>query len=130
MEKIELKHLTTYLPYGVKFSTIVKGGGASYGKEFYRTKKLELKNLENVLKLNKKLILKPLSDLTKDNYENILDEFSEVELEHLLSAIHIVLNTDSYLNLITYSQFELLVSNHFDVFGLIEKDLAIDINTL
>ena len=29
-----------------------------------------------------------------------------------------------------YSIFEILLKNHFDVFGLIEKGLAIDINTI
>ena len=31
---------------------------------------------------------------------------------------------------LSYRTFELLLENHYDVFGLIEKGLAVDINTL
>jgi hypothetical protein len=33
-------------------------------------------------------------------------------------------------NILTYENWQLLFKWHFDVFGLIEKGLAIDINTL
>ena len=121
-----MKELAPYLPYRLK--------GLDYDKKIYLFRGLNEHgnlNWESNIKLDKKgydikPILRPLSDLFNGNYENILDEFSDVELDNFKFSIQIGLN----LNIITYTQFELLVSNHFDVFGLIKDGLAVDINTL
>ena len=39
-------------------------------------------------------------------------------------------NPELFLNGLEYAYYILLVEYHFDVFGLIEKGIAIDINTL
>ena len=65
-----------------------------------------------------KPILRPLSDLTKEDaiYHDYQDEG---HLERSLLSGHA-----------PYSVWVKFVSEHFDVFGLIEKGLAIDINTI
>lgn len=40
------------------------------------------------------------------------------------------INTPEYLQGCCYSYVQSLISQHYDVFGLIEKGLAVDINTL
>lgn len=115
--KLESKYLTPYLSYGLKGKVddyeIVKLIGIhhfnlNYGKPFN-----VIDGLENWSTTNFKPILSPLSDLTED----ILGNFSYgFEIEN-------------YKNML-YKDVEKLLELHFDVFGLIEKGLAIDINTL
>jgi hypothetical protein len=115
--KLQLKHLAPYLPYGLKNKRafhkprVIDG---IVGNKIYFG--------DTVLFINQiKPILRPLSDLTKQD--------------------NLVFNVEIYSGLINNIQnqettqwgvweYELLLKNHFDVFGLIEKGLAIDINTL
>jgi hypothetical protein len=87
MEKLELKHLAPYLPYGLN--------------GIYNGKRVDF-NSDNIytFTLNAKPIFKPLpfKDFTSRDY--------------------------------TYNEWIFFFKGHFDVFGLIEKGLAIDINTL
>src|SRR5690606_37484510 len=82
----------------------------------------------------RKLILRPLSDLTKEIEHNGWSfTFSEVYLGNskLAKILGVERSTfDNFLNDIDYSSIQLLFKHHFDVFGLIDKGLAIDINTL
>ena len=110
--KLELKHLAPYLPYRLKIQYKFDGfeicispmvasmTSNSFAKEI---------PINTVLSDNKsfKPILRPLSDLNDE--EN---------------------NTPEYLQGCCYSYVTYLISQHYDVFGLIEKGLAIDINTL
>ena len=63
-----------------------------------------------------KPILRPLSDLTKEGFV-YLHNYLTKEIDNDISLLH-------------YRDIQILLKNHFDVFGLIEKGLAIDINTL
>ena len=73
-----------------------------------------------------KPILRPLSDLTKEEYK--------IELRKMLYKF----DNDSIYGIISdikdgYAEYGLMVfcfDHHFDVFGLLENNLAIDINTL
>lgn len=84
----------------------VKGGGSDYLDQF-------------------KLILKPLSDLRKTG---VIDELKGLlrESEGYIMWSDIDKTPLDY----PYWAVEILLKNHFDVFGLIEKGEAIDINTL
>ncbi len=79
-----------------------------------------------------KLVLRPLSDLNK---QNILDMLEYSDFENVYHCGNpddlIFINTEdkNYLSEML-KQAEFLFKNHFDVFGLIEKGLAIDINTI
>lgn len=153
MEKLELKHLAPYLPYGLK--VIIP-----YHQE---------KGIMNLSKLSKykcwldnggsihlwqeqyidkiKPILRPLSDLTKE-IEHNGERFVPKELLREISGafkptddikntfnICIVDGTVTRFSALCVhvNQLELfqkLFEWHFDVFGLIDKGLAIDINNL
>jgi len=130
MEKLELKHLAPYLPYGLKM-----GYG---GYDLVLNVDNHPNNccdLEYSIKKQIKPILKPLSDLTdKEKYEldNIITE------GYIDDFINLVVETsssceggyNSYDIWDSYLLIQKLLEWHFDVFGLIPKGLAIDINTL
>lgn len=131
--KLELKHLAPYLPYGLR---VIHGDG----------RKLEMtcgnilgKKEKHVMEINgvlnsqygpykTKPILRPLIEYK--NFEDILDEFSENDHESLEDAFFLLGRSLNCFDFINYSQIQLMFKHHIDVFGLIEKGLAIDINTL
>lgn len=146
MEKIELKHLAPYLPYGLnikgkkhreKYQEIpiykLNGlatqscGGVQY--EFENKNELFFAMANDK---NWKPILRPLSDLKNDEVFTELynligggyktyESFKNVNLKNFIHG-----STSA----MSYRVIELFLSLHIDVFGLIEKDLAIDINTI
>ena len=85
-----------------------------------------------------KPILRPLSDLIKEievNGEKFVPAYrTQVHIndKYLPFTVNgrIVLENRIVTNTILYTDMQYLISLHFDVFGLIEKDLAIDINKL
>ena len=117
--KLELKHLAPYPP---TLKLIWQDVQCSFEGVDYTSGKVILERVDVSLK-NVKPILRPLSDLTEDNAD--------------------FLSSDTYLNLceegsgdglnyfyLKYNETTELFKRHYDVFGLIEKGLAIDINTL
>ena len=127
--KLELKHLAPYLPYGLKISNRL------YSSQSYFI--MEGDNIDGVIRNNiegLKPILRPLSDLTT----NIV-----VNGEMFIPSDRIINKFDGSFDPFTASNYRYfdgrdltlhtwlaLFEWHFDVFGLIEKGLAIDINTL
>jgi hypothetical protein len=132
-QKLTLKELAPYLPYNVGgVYTLSKVISLSRGqKDEIRSKDLNADTLVFYLK-NCKLILNPLSDLDKDSElcNDLYDSFglkfdSDGDLEFDYYSIG---ETDSPFT--GYKCINRLLSEHYDVFGLIVKGLAIDINTL
>lgn len=139
MKKIELKHYAAYLPYNVKVqrNNIEK-----------KIVVLTPSNFDFNLLNNNKLILRPLSDLTKKIEHNeekfipIERLFSPAEYEYFpiikFSFFNGVLNEIWLQNkkcsisesILTFYDWNLLLSWNFDIYNLIENDLAIDINSL
>tara|TARA_R110000822_G_scaffold41225_1_gene111947 strand:+ start:117 stop:521 length:405 start_codon:yes stop_codon:yes gene_type:complete len=132
--KLELKHLAPYLPYGLKnqraFHKPKVIDGIVGNKVYFGDTVLFINQIEP--------ILRPLSDLTKeievDGYKFIPyedDYLSDVmcsyESLELLCEYNGNISNDST---IPYTIMSLLFQWHFDVFGLIDAGLAIDINTL
>lgn len=83
------------------------------------------------------LILRPLSDLTKEieiNGEKFVPmiEIKNLELYSHYELEDFIINNFKYgsIESLSYQLLCQLFSWHFDVFGLINKGLAIDINTL
>ena len=121
--KLELKHLAPYLPYGLNYQ--YTGNGI--------TKIMGSHNIDIVNGEVFKPILRPLSDLTKE---------IEIDGEIFIPYDWIKENIDRHGCYIDYSDMFIepteyaynvvskLFEWHFDVFGLIEKGLAIDINDL
>lgn len=112
-KKLSIKDISPYLPYRLKIETkdghilILKGS-----------------SIDNVVTSQCKPLLKPLSDWHKieDGTQFLSPYFHDLEdmnggiSENITSAL--------------YSDIQLLLVNHYDVFGLIPAGLAIDINTL
>jgi len=148
--KLELKHLAGYLPYGLEvmfddrigiIASIYLPAGKYNDNELWFVSLEENKEDSELscstLFSNTKPILHPLSDLTKEievNGENFvpnrklsqlgfgMDYFDEdYTFEDFLSSD--ILN-NSYLFI------QKLLEWHFDIYGLIENNLAIDKNTL
>jgi hypothetical protein len=161
MNRLELKHLTPYLPYHLEIQVagefldddpeglprIFTMVGILDG-EVIRNKKGYISNVEEEIE-DVFPILRPLSDLTLDVinkfYENkaengiiLRNYITPTTMEITLTATYKMMG-DAFTDFIIsrnsiidtdYWLVELLLKHHFDVFGLIEKGLAIDINTL
>ena len=115
--KLELKHLAPYLPYELKILNgkeydIVNGIDNKTVISLFRGHLENFSTIENV-----KPILRPLSDLTEE-YSNSCNYSHKDFKWGIINKNISVLVWDS------------LLKNHFDVFGLIDAGLAIDINTL
>jgi len=151
-EELELKNLAPYLPYGLKgicteeFTGIETVYGISYYKDssdIYLITSFDDLDIEYF-----KPILRPLSDLTKEiNYGLSTYAFTYLfeigdcdgcvfEFEHgnikTIKALENISKYNSYndINYLPNAVVNMMYEHHFDVFGLIEQGLAIDINTL
>lgn len=136
--KITLNQLSPYLPYGLKVSKI-------------HTLHTEpgIGNINQIIRaVNKgmnqyKPILRPLSDLTKEITHNgetfvpidyINGEFAgkiprKFEVNQTIRNPNIFFTLADWISFKELHElFELLFSWYFDVFGLIDKNLAININ--
>tara|TARA_R110000822_G_scaffold185428_1_gene324573 strand:- start:75 stop:497 length:423 start_codon:yes stop_codon:yes gene_type:complete len=139
--KLELKDLAPYLPYGLKIKTNNQIRVMSVA--VLTTTENSISNI--IYGVGHKPILRPLSDLTKEiNIDG--DYFIPI---YLLKNIRYEFESDlsfgfdpqsdgytchcssQYLEFSEYYEINSkLFEWHFDVFGLIEKGLAIDINTI
>lgn len=132
MEKLELKHLAGYLPYGLKMYW-----------EFGRNKtiapwELMCNSLDFALNNQNKPILHPFSDLTKEIEVNGV-KFIPADIinrdfcwDYVRNNMRLLLKDESYI-LVGYLPVlvvDKLLEWHFDIYGLIEKGLAIDINKI
>jgi hypothetical protein len=143
--ELEIKHLVPYLPYQLKFlyhGNIYKMRWINrFGDIDYKSKKdfidpfppnIFNKELDLV-----KLMFRPLSDLTKEIEVNgewfvPIERLFEVEssMDRHLNYLEIEQQSLIGMKYIPFGIMNKLFEWHFDVFNLIEKGLAIDINTL
>lgn len=141
MSKLEFKQIVAYLPYNVEIYYLGTDIDLETPK-FIRTNLLGVKKNEhfnsvtfffNLYGRGKektsysnnpiKLILKPLSKLKQDKeLINELDKFS-------FGTFFEIFN-EKEINKIPNILYDLLIEKHYDLFGLIEKGLAVDINML
>jgi hypothetical protein len=133
--EIKLEEIVCYLPYGLKFyvfddPAIEKKYLKQYPNGNSRVD-LTFENFkEKIYKDGFKPILHPLSDLTKEievngekfvpNLHKDFNLFIQSDLEYFISNIHFA----------HFFQIKKLYQWHFDIHNLIERGLAIDINTL
>ena len=132
--KLELKHLAPYLPYGLNYQRINRFGEIE-------TELLEGKSLNDFYVKDIKPILRPLSDLT-EALKDIYRFASNVEIKQYDYVLYVdyylmdeKFNDNIYRRPFNFDGcpqgiYKQLIEHHFDVFGLIDKGLAIDINTL
>lgn len=121
--KLELKHLAPYLPYKLK--------GKLENEDYYPTTIGELYRLETSADSDN------IPYCIVDGYEGEIIDFKPIlrplsDLEEFSPAIYnyLVKNCKNYVVRLQQIDYNVLIENHFDVFGLIEKGLAIDINSL
>ena len=127
--KLELKHLAPYLPYKLKIYHEALGG------EILPAWTLHYNGIGFILGNQNMPILRPLSDLTSSSncYIDIIQTDYGIELEYDIDCgvwYPTYNGVSENLFLAIYPIQQLLFEWHFDVFGLIEAGLAIDINTL
>lgn len=121
--ELEKKHLAPYLPYKLKVELTL--GDQSelpwYMEEdgIYTLEGMMLDWYPQEVKIIKP-ILRPLSDLYKDNGKDAF--INSNDIEHISKYDEV--------KTLQYCTVEYLISKHYDVFKLIPKGLAIDINTL
>lgn len=129
--KLELKHLAPYLPYELK---ILNGWG-----DVKTLKYFHLDDEGNGFIKHVKPILRPLSDLRTaklfDNYgdekltaiEEFYGNWDLTPYDWVLTEVSDGKQLERLLEL-SYNVIDKLLEHHFDVFGLIDNGLAIDIN--
>lgn len=158
MEKLELRHLSGYLPYGLKAR--IEDYKCNYvGREFDEVIGFHQWDKNGLLwsvltdgganpSIEKiKPILRPLSDLTKEIEVNV-EKFIPISLLNKTfrpssndlvpygynGNLEIDIETENYSQTIDLMDgfyiAQKLLEWHFDIYGLIEKGLAIDKNTL
>ena len=156
--KLELKHLSAYLPYSVRFLMKHKK------KEYWDSKPSLLHErtfswalFNNKLRQSKvELVLRPLSDLTKEielNGEKFIpidkikaellgvdwmvfgeseygwNGFIDKSMSSQVNHIPIFMGNE-IMGECNYFIYQKLCEWHFDIFGLIDAGLAVDINTV
>ena len=133
--KLELKYLAAYLPYELKVLFEHRPSFKSH-PNYFKTEKLSASNISIIGKktyslVSAKPILRPLSDLTKEITHN--GESFVPAGKMITHGFHnsFWYETDKFDYRYLYSyDLDKLLEWHFDVFGLIGKGLAVDINTL
>tara|TARA_R110000823_G_scaffold311978_1_gene438314 strand:- start:427 stop:855 length:429 start_codon:yes stop_codon:yes gene_type:complete len=141
--KLELKHLAPYLPYGleyVKYSDHNSPIRHDIMQGISTNGVYASGDITPVLFKNCKPILRPLSDLSKEievNGEKFKPSFVlSRDYKNAEEFIHLIITEkeeDYYKDILSHMPLciaQKLFEYHFDVFGLIEKKLAIDINTI
>jgi hypothetical protein len=115
---LTIKHIAPYLPYRLNFKGKRKDYVSFDENRQHTLCPIDLDGRWEIIKP----ILRPLSDITKED----LDTFS-VSVRRALNEDY---NEEKLLSRVCYYELQWLLEWHFDVFGLIEQGLAIDINSL
>lgn len=134
--KLELKHLTPYLLHNLML--MIDGVVCEIeGFDLYQIDTIIAERVNYNISAVKP-ILRPLSDLTKEievNGEKFVPALrTQLHIQNqnfpLTHQNRILLENRIITNTISYSDMQYLISLHFDIYGLIEQGLAIDINDL
>jgi hypothetical protein len=130
--KLELKHLAPYLPYGLKIQGTTHGEIAELSCCTETSVNITDRGFAygmwaDIFEI--KPILRPLSDLaTNDDVFDLLYEECQGIDENI--DYWCEFEGDMFNTSISFRASQILIKNHFDVFGLIPTGLAININTL
>lgn len=143
-ERLTLEHWATYLPFELKLISKNEPqpwllSGIEVNIQFpleptLKCKRHDYKNIIDIWSRNAKPILRPLSDFRKDEffdlYMEFLEEMEMVNCKYLIEALES--KTSYSLDILKYDKLEqFMYKNHFDwKYNLIEKELAVDINTV
>jgi hypothetical protein len=124
--KLELKHLAPYLPYGLDVihnTNKIPVDGLTYNDVF---------NIEEGdIPFNSiKPILRPLSDLRMDEMDILRGMVFTEAYQWTKQHWNFIKNIKRFPETQNYKITQKLIEWHFDVYGLIPEELAIDINSL
>ena len=131
--KLEIKHLAPYLPYRLKYvdsnNNIVDLKAIDNDIHFVNFGWGDAKEYSEI-----KPILRPLSEFDNSEYIGLIrdyvlnknwcdayDDYFEIWFDDMTNVHKLVLQAP-------YCIFQYFLENHFDVFGLIEQNLAINKN--
>lgn len=134
--KLELKHIAPYLPYGLRIKGETHGDieeltGLSGGCVMINGNIKAWCDIFDV-----KPILRPLSDLTNEIEHNgekfvpieyLEDKYYTIDLHKQCMRL-LEEEGENWINQTDYMLIDYLFEWHFDVFGLIDNNLAININ--
>ena len=142
---LKINHLAPYFPYGLK--ALVSDSRFGIGDPFLDKITGIYEDLvtfndspdwyfdsdENDTEI--KLALRPISDLTKGDLDYLLkhhstDWFADTDFENMITECLEHKNLHNFIELLPFGLVRWFIENHYDVFGLIEKKSAIDINKL
>lgn len=121
--KLEIKHLDPYLPHNLKF-----GNEFIYGCDFVLgglTKEFIISIDDRKLAINVtnyKPLLRPLFDYADIDSDALCDLNCDLSDQIQISEFA---SKRISLSAVSVGAFEILVSNHVDVFGLIDEGLAL-----
>lgn len=141
--KIKIEHLAPYLPYGLKArfkesdkphcrKYVVGTIGAMYVEKSGGSS-ITCYDTVNAAPVTFMPVLRPLADLYRTDLsfnQEILDSFSDYSWSRFEEVFFAVMKRIDPYEFITYENAELLIKNHYDIFFLIERGLAFDINDL
>lgn len=125
MDRLTLEHIAPYLPYGLRMQN-------EFGDEWT----INMTAFDSFLTkvINESLpILRPLSDLTKEIEHNGEKFVPVLKISEMYGIDIMTDDTSSLIMPITmepYVAFRQLIEWHFDVFNMIPRKLAININKL
>lgn len=136
--KLELKHLAPYIPYKIKYISPKREGVVGlFDSKDETIESMGLIAIASIIQSEGYLkpILRPLSDLDKEVNSFLSVPYKEVLREQERNNMCLWAassNKKEFLKTYnpSYTVMSFLFKYHFDVFGLIKKGLAIDINTL
>jgi hypothetical protein len=140
--EITLKDLAAYLPYGLKYQ-LHGNFPIKEGEENYITDISEISPFDNTLKKvlfwnTCKPILRPISEVDTDimhkgkkvNVLNIMCDYWECEWNGVTNEFELPfknLTIEFSSHELPYMLVDILLEYHFDVFGLIDDNLAIPV---
>ena len=122
--ELKIEHIAPYLPYSLKYTVQIKD---LHPEAPFEERELTLwsDGIELCLKHGKPL-LRPLSDLNKEEHCVFEDPTYNQDIGILMSSNATKIDIDQT----QWVVIKQLLSWHFDIFGLIEKGLALDKNKL
>ena len=127
--KLKLKHLAPYLPYDLNM-LLKKDTWIDWKDQEIKPLRVLWFN-DNQESIGYKPILRPLSDLTPELLKELRDsENKDLLLWGVRGFEGDLTSCNKYSYELTYHVLEWLYKNHIDVFGLIDKELAINRNTI
>ena len=130
MEKLELKHIAPYLPYGLngfliehKTNCFIIGASEDYvytdaffDEVYYTEIKPVLRPLNELIDYFQILWNKKDEEVIKFMDLDFLERFNELDIDHIKY---------SEVNYLPVGLYNLLLKHHFDLFRLINKGLAL-----